>query len=242
VSGLTVRRVAAWGIAASWLVASLTAWGHPLGTSSVNRYLDLRYEGEGRFRVAYLLDLAEGPAYAEIDALDANHDGAITPVEQQRYLDSRLPVLVATCVVEIDGERVTPTIVASHLDTTPGEGGLETLRIAAELRVEGRAPSGGHPLALHVHDDGFAGLPGWREIHAEDATTPDASVSRTGSDAGGTPARVVDAGFSFQPRVSAFSASPRRMGRWAYGLGAAASTLLLASIVMGLRRLSRRRA
>jgi hypothetical protein len=224
------RRAVACGFAASLLLGSSATSAHPLGASSINRYLDFQYVGGGRFRVAYVLDFAEGPAYAEIDALDADHDGAVTPTEQRRYLASRLPVLVSTCVVEIDGERAAPYVVASNIETPPGEGGLQTLRIVAELAVEGRAPSGGHDLALRVHDDGFAGVPGWREIHAEDTLARDAAPSAlAASDAGPSPARVVDARFvlpSRAPDVAGVRSTPRR---W-LGLVAIPALLLLAAI------------
>jgi hypothetical protein len=208
---LSARHVVALGVLACSLVGTSPASAHPLGTSSINRYIDFEYQGGGRFRVAYLLDFAEGPAYAEIDALDADHDGAVTPAEQARYLASRLPVLLASCLVDVDGARVVPEVVASHLDTPPGEGGMETLRISAELAVTGRAPAIGHELRLHAHDEGFAAVAGWRELHADDATRGDAgSVAATPADSGGSPARVVDASFVFTARRAPdAAASPR---------------------------------
>lgn len=167
------------------------ASAHPAGTSSINRYLNVAYAGAGRFRIAYLLDFAEAPAYAEIDALDADHDGAVTPEEQRQYLAARLPPIVAQWIVEADGERMRPVVVASHLQTSPGEGGLDTLRIECELAAIGRAPPPGRDFTLRVRDETFVDHPGWRELTARGdsigaATSP--LVNATEIDQGAVPA------------------------------------------------------
>jgi hypothetical protein len=175
-----------------------------------------------------------------MDALDADHDGAVTPVEQRRYLDSRLPVLVSSCTVEIDGERVTPSIVASSVDTPPGEGGLETLRIVAELAAFGRAPLGSD-LVLHVHDDGFSRVPGWREIHAEDARDDAPALP---ADGGATrPTRVTDSTFSFRarpPDAPGHAVTARLTARRWLLVVALAAISFLAACIVALR--ARRRA
>jgi hypothetical protein len=232
---LSLHRIAACGLFACALFGAYAARAHPLGTSSINRYIDFQYMGGGRFRVAYVLDFAEGPAYAEVDALDADHDGAVTPGEQARYLASRLPVLLASCAVDVDGESVAPEVVASHVDAAPGEGGLETLRISVELSVQGRNPADGHELRLHVHDDGFAAVAGWRELHADDATGRDAtSLAALATDGGGSPARVLDATFVFAPRAPSVVASSSRL-RTA-GIAAFALALLVVVGAVVLRR------
>lgn len=218
-------------VAALSLVPAL-ANAHPAGTSSISRYLDFEYEGDGAFRVAYLLDFAEAPAYVEIDALDADHDGAITPGEQEAYLARRLPALVAAWRVEINGERVRPEVVASHVEVSPGEGGLDVLRIEAELRV--RAPANASTdVELHVVDDAFAARPGWREIHAEDARARDAASMRSPAPPDAAATRTFDARFHFSGE--ACPRAPRPGGKlWAVALAAA----LLA--VIGVVTLHRR--
>ena len=221
-----------------WLVSlGLLAWARPanahaLGASSVNRYLDFQYTGDASFRVAYVLDFAEAPAYAEIDALDANHDGSVTPEEQRAYLDARLPPLVRGWVVEVDGARVVPTIVASHLDVSQGEGGRETLRIEAEVRVHGDLGEAAREVTLHVHDEAFADHPGWREIEAENVTEPDAGRARTSAallDA--SAARRFDARFEFRRRRSS-RLPAREPASWP---ARAALLVAIAAFVVGAR-------
>jgi hypothetical protein len=214
------------------------AHAHPAGTSSVNRYLDFEYVGEGRFRVAYLLDFAEVPAYAEIDALDANHDGSVTPEEQERYLANRIPPLVSAWVVEIDGERARPIVVASHLDVLPGQGG-ETLRIECELTVTGRAPARGADVVLHVRDDTFADRPGWRDVREGEGLAQDAAARASGRFSG-TDSRV--AGGSRRVSDATFvvpSAAPSASSHAGHERVAAAA--MLACLLAGLGATLRRR-
>ncbi len=198
------------------LAAAPVARAHPAGAQSVNRFLDFEYLGQGRFRVAYLLDFAEGPADAEIDAIDTDHDGKLTAEEQRAYLARRLPPLVDAWVVLVDGARAHPSIVASSLEVLPGEGGRETLRVNAELSIEGAPPPAGD-LVLHVHDDTFAGQPGWREMRAALATGPDGSPVPFESvgEAGGetsTARRVLDATFVLRaPAPPAAAPDPMRV-------------------------------
>jgi hypothetical protein len=187
------------------LLIAAPARAHPAGTASINRLLDFEYVGGGRFRVAYVLDFAEGPAVAEIEALDANRDGAVTPEEQRAYLDRRLPPLVDGWVVELDGHRVRPTIVASHVEVSPGQGGLETLRIDCEVQVVGPPPRPGRALRLHVRDEAFADLPGWREMRAGEMV--DGGLSIVSPD-GGDARRTSDATFTLHAEPGAPLAPP----------------------------------
>ena len=199
--------------------------------------------GEVRFRVAYVLELAEAPAYPEIDALDADHDGKVTEEEQRRYLDARVPRLADGWLVEVDGVRVRPRVVASHLDVAPGEGGLDTLRIASELSVVGPArvagaPAAGSDLDLHVRDDAFDDHPGWRSITAG---TPDEleRAARPRSDGGlGKPPRTNDARFVIRLRArppAPPTASPTDPARLELGVLALVVVVVVAGLVSRAR-------
>jgi hypothetical protein len=232
------------------LLAAAPGHAHPAGSSSINRYLHFEHVGGGRFRVAYLLDFAEAPAYAEIDALDADHDGAVTPDEQRRYLDARLPPIIASWVVEVNGDRATPAIVASHLETLPGQGGLETLRIDCELAVQGRAPPAGEDTRLHVRDDTFADHPGWRDITASEGPAADDTQAATGSvdpadgGAGRRAPRVSDATFVLQlrtpgPRVERPARTGLALVAAALAVGAGLVVTWIARLLRSLSRLRR---
>jgi hypothetical protein len=212
------------------LFMSSAALAHPAGSSSVNRYLGFEYAGAGVLRIAYLLDFAEIPAYAEIDALDADHDGSVTPEEQRRYLDVRLGELVRALRVELNGVRVTPTIVSSHLETAPGEGGMSTLRIAAELAATCSPRCTGADVEVYARDDSFADHPGWRQISAGEEPGPAVNAA--------TPPRATEARFTLHAASTvtgptlAPSIPPAGLLRWVeivggfvVGLGALLSAL-----------------
>ena len=155
------------------LAIARTSEAHPAGFTSINRYVGVSCDAAGRVHLAYLLDFAELPAYAEIERLDADHDGTVTPAEQRAYLDQRLPPIVAAWTVEIDGVRTALRVTGSSLEVPPGERGLSTLRIAAD--VVGERPADAPPLGndtadvrVHVVDPVFGERSGWREMSAEE--------------------------------------------------------------------------
>jgi len=222
-----VRTWTAVCVALAALAVPTRAHAHVAGAASIDRYLDFVYVGDGRFRVAYVLDFAEGPARAELDRLDANHDGAVTPEEQRRYLDARVAPLVDAWAVTVDGVRVHPSVVASHVEVVHADGGTETVRIDSEVSVVATPPWAGADLTLHVHDDSFARIPGWRLIQAEDgvAETDGAVPTSVRAEVAGDAdaLRMSDARFVIHAR----SRADERAGRLlAVGLLFAAAALL----------------
>jgi ABC-type nickel/cobalt efflux system permease component RcnA len=184
--GIAHLAAAAVAMALSLAVAR-TAMAHPAGSTSVNRYVGVSCDARGQVHIAYLLDFAELPAYAEIEQLDADHDGTVTPAEQRAYLERRLPPIVGSWTVEIDGKKASVRVAGSSLEVPQGERGLSTLRVAADV-VADRAP--GAPLEdsatevqVRVVDPVFAERSGWREMSAEesaDATVATGAVIRPG--------------------------------------------------------------
>jgi hypothetical protein len=212
---------------------ALPARAHPAGVASINRSIDFTYVGGGLFRVAYALDFAEGPAYAELEALDADHDGAVTADEQRRYLDTRVPPLVAAWVVEVNGARLAPRVVASHLDVLPGQGGQETLRIDCEVSALVPPSSRGGELSLHVRDGSFADAPGWRTIFAR-REGGSWSGEQGGGDASLAALRVSDARFVI-PTPDEERARSRAAG-WLKALLALLALAAAIGVAFALRR------
>ncbi|HEY8088050.1 MAG TPA: sulfite exporter TauE/SafE family protein [Polyangiaceae bacterium] len=199
-------RAAVVAFAAALVCVSLPAAAHPAGFTSVNRYVGVECTAEGALRVAYLLDFAEMPSYAELEELDADHDGQLSPAEQRAYLDRRLPPLVAAWTVVLDGARASPRVMGSRLEILEGERGLSTVRIEAEVRVDrpAAAPPVGTEVTVVVHDGALADHAGWREMAASDSSGstlaggPKEDPSRALAYVpGATPPRVDDASFRF---------------------------------------------
>jgi nickel/cobalt exporter len=198
------------------LLIGRTASAHPAGFTSINRYIGVECNAQGRPHVAYLLDFAEFPAYAEIEALDADHDGTVTPAEQRAYLDRRLGPLVEAWTVEVNGLAATARVAESNLEVLPGERGLSTLRIAADVAIVTDRPgdAGGGVVRVRIRDPAFADRSGWREMAAEDSgeatvisgpkARPADALAYANPAAGGPP-RVDEASFAFRLRAEVVS-------------------------------------
>jgi ABC-type nickel/cobalt efflux system permease component RcnA len=130
---------------------------------SVNRYLGVQCGGEQRVRVAYWLDFAEVPAWTEIEKLDTDHDSALNPAEVKAYLDDLLPRAIQSWTIEVNGRPQRPRLLSSALDAPPGQGGLSTLRVTAELEL--RADD--NPVTVHLRDTAYADRRGWRQMGAQ---------------------------------------------------------------------------
>jgi nickel/cobalt exporter len=212
------RRWQALGAAClSLFVSAGTATAHPAGFTSINRYIGVECDGRGRIHLAYLLDFAEMPSYAEIDLLDADANGMVSPQEQRNYLDRRLPPLVDGWTVEIDGEKASLVVTGSSLEILEGERGLSTVRIAADIVAERPHPleTGVEDVRVRVEDLVFSDHPGWREIAARDSAdaTVTAGMKETPSEAlsygvGRSAPRVNDAEVVFHLAASALPSRP----------------------------------
>ena len=236
-----------------------TSQAHPAGFTSVNRYVGVSCDARGQVHLAYLLDFAELPAYAEIERLDTDHDGALSPAEQRAYLEQRLPPIVGAWTVEIDGTRASLRVAGSSLEVPPGERGLSTLRIAADVVAE-RSPdappvsAGTEDVRVRVVEPVFAERSGWREMSAEesaDATVADGPTARAAdvlaysSPLAGGPPRIDEGNFVFRLRRAAVapvtplrpeaaSAIDPRLARLASAMKRAPESWLFTAIALGL--------
>ena len=141
------------------------ASAHPLGLSSINRYAGVKLHARA-IEVDYLLDYAEMPAWSEIESLDADHDGAVTPAERDGYVRALVARFLPTLDVRVDGARVALREVFHGVEAPPGQNGLSTLRVAVELRAP--LPDGvGERCTVRLRDPYLAERTGWRELAAE---------------------------------------------------------------------------
>ncbi len=148
------------------LLAPAISVAHPLGMSSVNRYGGVLLL-EKEIEVDYLLDFAELPAYAEIESLDSDHDNAVTPKEQDAYLDALIARIAPRMSLTVDGSAVAMHPAFRALTAPPGQNGLSTLRVAIGFRAE--RPTTGGDLSITFSDPNFSTKQGWRELEARDS-------------------------------------------------------------------------
>ena len=154
---------------------------HPLGNFTTNRYAALTVEAQA-VRVAYVVDLAELPAYREIEVVDMDGNGTIDAAERDAYTARQSAELARGLELTRDGVALPLAPTTSALELTPGAGGLKTLRLEVGYRAELPRPDG----EIVFRDHNFAGRPGWQEIVASGAdglrlagsTVPTTDVTR----------------------------------------------------------------
>jgi ABC-type nickel/cobalt efflux system permease component RcnA len=134
------------------------AAAHPLGNFTVNRYSRIELYSDA-VRVRYVLDLAEIPAFEEIDAIDTDGDGEQSQSESARYLAQETPRIVDNLTLRIDGREQELDVVTEAVTYPEGQGGLDTLRIS--LLLEARPATSG---SLEYTDDNYSDRIGWKEI------------------------------------------------------------------------------
>jgi ABC-type nickel/cobalt efflux system permease component RcnA len=147
-------------------VASLglatAALGHPLGNYTVNRAVAVTLSRDV-IGVRYVVDMAEIPAFAAVQAIDTDGDGNPGPLEERAWAGATCEAAGAALVVEVDGRRLSVAPAGDPALTFPaGAGGLETLRLECPLEAEWTPAVGEHAIdVLDRTDDGHVG---WREV------------------------------------------------------------------------------
>lgn len=160
------RRVAAVLAAAGVLalVPAGPAGAHPLGNFTVNRY-DGLVAAPGELRVRHVEDLAEIPA------TQAGPD--IERLGRDAWARQRCATAARDSEVRVEGRAVPLTVRTTHARVSPGQAGLDTLRVECALTAplpEDRT------VDLRFRGAGARSGPGWREITARgDRTTLSAS-------------------------------------------------------------------
>lgn len=134
---------------------------HPLGNFSVNRYTRIE-PGEGGVYLRTIVDMAEIPTLQERPRIDGDGDGELSQAERDGYMAELTASLAAQMELRVDGRPLPLAIGARSLALLPGQGGLQTMRVEAELTAE--LPAGPGPWRAEFRDGSYAGRPGWREL------------------------------------------------------------------------------
>jgi ABC-type nickel/cobalt efflux system permease component RcnA len=137
------------------------AFAHPLGNFTINHYAGLHITPE-QITIDYILDMAEIPAFQEINLLDENQNqwpdneevGAYHPVQCQE-IRSNLELRL--------NDRLAPLqLVSSALEFPPGQGGLLTLRLQCAFTAQ--LPGVRESTDIEFINNNFSDRLGWREI------------------------------------------------------------------------------
>src|SRR5437868_5506642 len=84
-----------------FVVPPRPAAAHPLGNFTVNRYARVEV-GTDAVHVRYVLDMAEIPAFTELQVIDRNHDGVKDDDEVVAYATMKSTELARGLSLEID--------------------------------------------------------------------------------------------------------------------------------------------
>ena len=152
------------------LLVPALASAHPLGNFTINHYTGLRVERD-RILVDQVLDLAEIPAFQEIQVIDPGAASAPAPGLAAGYALQRCSELATDLELSVGGSRRDLRLTASGVSFPPGAGGLLTLRLVCtyEAGLAGPLAAG---TTITFDDRSYAQRIGWREIVvAGDGTT-----------------------------------------------------------------------
>ncbi|MCW5318495.1 high-affinity nickel-transporter [Nostoc sp. KVJ3] len=134
---------------------------HPLGNFTINHYAGVQVATDG-VGIDYVLDMAEIPAFQEINHLDTNRDRKAEPVETVRYPNQKCQEVNSHLELLIDKQPLALSLIKSTVEFPPGVGGLSTLRLSCNF--QGSTELVGANQLIEFEDQFYPQRLGWREI------------------------------------------------------------------------------
>ena len=143
-----------WGVVALVALLALVGWpraagAHPLGNFTINHYTALTVRS-GAVDVRYILDMAEIPAYQELQTSGPTA-ARPDPRRAHAYITRRVTELVPGLSLTVDGQPLALKETKGEVSFPPGAGGLPTLRLVLDLTAALPAATG----ALHYEDNTY---------------------------------------------------------------------------------------
>jgi len=160
------------GCLAICLVPAVPALSHPLGNFSIDRYSRVRITAQA-LRVRYVVDMAEIPAFQELQDADTDGDGQISADERQRYVERRVRSLTAQLIATFNGTALAWQIQSRNLTApssliAPATGTpAAPFRIVLDLVAE-FGTSLATENSIRYVDENYSGRTGWKEIVLEE--------------------------------------------------------------------------
>lgn len=144
------------------LIPTGRAEAHPMGNFSINHYSRI-VVGEKEIRIRYILDLAEIPAFQEIQEIDTNHDRIISSSEREDYLLKKVHALASGLLLKVKEEEKALIPILQEIAFPPGVGGLPTMRLSVFYRAE-LSFSEGQAAEIFYRDNNYPNRAGWKEM------------------------------------------------------------------------------
>ncbi|MEH1935436.1 MAG: sulfite exporter TauE/SafE family protein [Nostoc sp.] len=133
---------------------------HPLGNFTINHYAGVQVATDG-VGIDYVLDMAEIPAFQEINHLDANRDRKAEPIETVQYPNQKCQEVNSHLELLINKQPLALSLIKSTVEFPPGVGGLSTLRLSCNFQAPTELVGANE---LIFEDQFYPQRLGWREI------------------------------------------------------------------------------
>jgi ABC-type nickel/cobalt efflux system permease component RcnA len=166
----TSRASAACKIARMMIICALLLSGlaggataHPLGNFTINHFARIEVRAE-RITIRYVVDMAEIPAFQELQAIDSDGDGSTSSEELSVYGEREAARYAEGILLSIDGRQVQIDKISSSISVPAGAGNLSTLRVECNFVSEVEASLAGVSRELIFEDTNHGDRIGWHEI------------------------------------------------------------------------------
>ncbi len=134
---------------------------HPLGNFTINHYAGVQVAPDG-VGIDYVLDMAEIPAFQEINHLDTNRDRKADPVETVQYPNQKCQEVNSHLELLINKQPLALSLTKSTVEFPPGVGGLSTLRLSCNFHLSKELV--GANQFIEFEDQFYPQRLGWREM------------------------------------------------------------------------------
>lgn len=148
-------------IAVIFFLQTPLASAHPLGNFTINHYAGLEVT-QSQVDIDYVLDMAEIPAFQEINQIDTNRNHQAEPGETLGYSAHKCREINSSLELHLDQQPLALALKDSTVEFPPGVGGLATLRLTCLF--EGTMPRVEANQWVEFVDNSYSQRLGWREI------------------------------------------------------------------------------
>lgn len=155
----------------TWIaaIAAVFLWmpvanAHPLGNFTINHYAGVQV-AQDEVAIDYVLDMAEIPAFQEINQLDTNHNRKADPAETVNYPNDKCREVDSHLALQVNQQPLALSLNTAIVEFPPGVGGLATLRLTCGFQGTTRSATAvSTNQRVEFEDNFYPQRLGWREI------------------------------------------------------------------------------
>ncbi len=144
-------------------LSSSPASAHPMGNFSINHYTKI-VVGDNKFKIKYLIDMAEIPTFQEIMEIDKDQNKKVSSDERSAYLSRKAEELKKGLYIQLNEKPLVLNTESSAMVFIPGAGGLPTVNITVEYKGKIEKGSLLEVNSASYRDNNYPGRTGWKEV------------------------------------------------------------------------------